>query len=60
MKIYTLDHGWAGSVVVIETSKERALEIMKEQHPDTEDSHIGLIEEHDVVSGFSFSNLGDH
>lgn len=59
MKIYTLDKGWAGSVVVIETSKERALEIMKQQHPEANDDDLNCIEESEITEGFSFVNLGD-
>lgn len=59
MKIYTLDKGWAGSVVVIETSKERALELMKNLHSETSDSDLNRIEESEIVVGFSFVNYGD-
>lgn len=59
MKIYTLDKGWAGSVVVIETSKERALELMKNLHSGTSDSDLNRIEESEIVEGFSFVNYGD-
>lgn len=59
MKIYALDHGWAGSVVVVETSKERALELMKTKHQETCDADINRIEEHDITVGFAFYNYGD-
>lgn len=59
MKIYTLDHGWAGSVVVVETSKERALELMKHTHPDTCDDDLNRIEESEIGVGFVFYNVGD-
>lgn len=59
MKIYTLDHGWAGSVVVIETSKESALALMKEKHPDTCDADFHRIDESEIVAGFAFYNMGD-
>lgn len=59
MKVYTLDHSYDGSVVVIAETKEQALELMKNEHPRTDDNDFARIEEHEILCGFSFSNFGD-
>lgn len=56
MKIYTMDCGWQGSIVVIANSKDEAIKLMENQ-PNYDIKNI--IEESEIKKGWLFSNLGD-
>jgi hypothetical protein len=55
LKLYTMECGYRGSIVVVASSKENAREIMKNcwNYEEIE------IEEHEIKEGFCFYNLGD-
>jgi hypothetical protein len=56
MKIYSQDNGWAGCIIVIETSMENAIERMKGYYNFDPKC---LIEEHPIEVGFEYCCLGD-
>lgn len=56
MKIYIQDHGVYGSILVVAENLEAATSLIKNRYnydPNKE------IEEHEIVNGFIFENLGD-
>ncbi len=56
LKIYAVDWGWAGSIVVVAESKEEAKKII--ESVDNLYNERDTIEEHEI-KGFVFNNLGD-
>lgn len=56
MKLYIMDCGIYGSIVVVSDSETKARELMK-GHMNYDPSI--QIEEHEIVNGFIFVNLGD-
>jgi hypothetical protein len=56
MKIYTQDCSWCGSIVVVAENKEQAIELMK---PCCNFDQDLPVEEHEIISGFVFCNVGD-
>lgn len=56
MKLYTMDCGWRGSIIVVANNVEEARVMMEtEYNYDLEND----IEEHDIVVGFIYTDLGD-
>lgn len=56
MKLYIMDCGVYGSIVVVSDSEANARELMQTQW--NYDDSI-QIKEHEIVNGFIFVNLGD-
>lgn len=56
LKVFVVDFGWAGNIVVIEKDEASARELMKTQYnysPDTE------MEIYEIKQGLIISNYGD-
>jgi metal-responsive CopG/Arc/MetJ family transcriptional regulator len=56
MKLYIMDCGVYGSIIVVSDSEANARELMQTQW--NYDDSI-QIKEHEIVNGFIFANLGD-
>ncbi len=60
MKIYTLDCGWAGSIVVVANSKEEALAKMELEFNFSYCENVEAnFKEHEINTDFVFCNTGD-
>lgn len=60
LKIYSMDGGWCGGIVVVATSKEKAFERIKADYVWDETRHkIDDIQEHDIVEGLEIEFYGD-
>lgn len=63
LKIYAVDLGWRGSIIVVAESMDEAREIMekeanyKEFHEGTDEKEE--ITEHKIVKGFKWTEHGD-
>lgn len=55
VKIFIQDNGWCGCIVVVAENIEKAREFMFHEINFSDNP----IDEHPIVSGFVFSNLGD-
>ena len=56
MKLYIMDCGVYGAIVVVSDSEIKARELMKSQYNYQTDLPIT---EHEITEGFIFVNLGD-
>ena len=56
LKIYEMDRGWRGNIIVVAENEKEAREFMDGRHnydPEVE------IQEHEIVKGLAINNLGD-
>lgn len=56
MYIYTQDNGWRGSIIVIASTEEEALEKMKKYYNYDSENEIG---KHEINKDFEWCDLGD-
>lgn len=59
MKLYSLDHGYYGSVLVVANTLEEAFTKILLEHPATESTDLPRVKEHEFNADFVFLNLGD-
>lgn len=56
LKIYEQDHGWAGTLIVVSESEEKARRLMEEHPTYDKTQHVNVYE---IVEGLEFANYGD-
>lgn len=56
LKVFYMDLGWAGNIVVIEETEEAAREIMKREYNYSSDGCIQVLP---IQKGVVVSNMGD-
>lgn len=56
LKVFVVDFGWAGNIVVIEKDEASARELMKTQYNYSADTEMEIYE---IKQGLVISNYGD-
>ena len=56
LKVFVMDLGWAGNIVVVEETVEAARLLMKKEYNYSED---GCVKSFSIQKGLVISNMGD-
>lgn len=56
LKVFCMDLGWAGNIIVVEETEEAARVLMREEYNYSEDGYIQVLP---IKKGLVVSNMGD-